>query len=96
MDFFVFKEEAEQPGLGEDPYHREIKRHLATGVINLDKPSGPSSHEVTAWVKRMLGLKKVGHGGTLEARPTRAGDIPPCLEFCPSPSKRPPGLLSRS
>jgi tRNA U55 pseudouridine synthase TruB len=32
----------------------------------VDKPSGPSSHEVVAWVKRMLRLKHAGHGGTLE------------------------------
>jgi tRNA U55 pseudouridine synthase TruB len=36
------------------------------GVVNLDKPSGPSSHEVAAWVKRVLKLQAVGHGGTLE------------------------------
>jgi len=33
----------------------------------LDKPPGPSSHEVTAWVRKILGVKKAGHGGTLEA-----------------------------
>jgi H/ACA ribonucleoprotein complex subunit 4 len=33
----------------------------------LDKPAGPSSHEVAAWVKRILKLEHVGHGGTLEA-----------------------------
>ncbi|MFQ5837140.1 MAG: RNA-guided pseudouridylation complex pseudouridine synthase subunit Cbf5, partial [Candidatus Bathyarchaeia archaeon] len=38
------------------------------GIINLDKPSGPSSHEVTAWVKRILKIEKAGHGGTLEAQ----------------------------
>ncbi|HUW48735.1 MAG TPA: hypothetical protein VMW36_08330 [Patescibacteria group bacterium] len=37
------------------------------GVINLDKQAGPSSHEVAAWVKRILKQDKVGHGGTLEA-----------------------------
>ena len=64
----VFKSEGEagEGNYGEDPWKREINRHLMNGVINLDKPSGPSSHEVAAWVKRMLGLKKVGHGGTLE------------------------------
>jgi H/ACA ribonucleoprotein complex subunit 4 len=36
------------------------------GVLNLDKPAGPSSHEVAAWVKRILKLQGVGHGGTLE------------------------------
>jgi len=75
-DFLRFREdEGGEPRYGEDPLGRPINRHLSLGIINLDKPSGPSSHEVSAWVKRMLGLKKVGHGGTLEAN---AGEIPPC------------------
>lgn len=36
------------------------------GLINVDKPSGPSSHEVVAWIKRMMKLYHAGHGGTLE------------------------------
>lgn len=49
------------------PEERHIRDYVRFGVINLDKPSGPSSHEVTAWVKRILGVEKAGHGGTLEA-----------------------------
>jgi hypothetical protein len=36
------------------PYKRDLKSYISSGVINLDKPSNPSSHEVVAWVKRML------------------------------------------
>lgn len=39
---------------------------LRFGVVVLDKPCGPSSHEVSAWVRKMLGLKKAGHSGTLD------------------------------
>jgi|GEM_PF-1316728 hypothetical protein len=39
---------------------------LDRSLINVDKPRGPSSHEVTAWIGRILNVKKVGHGGTLE------------------------------
>ena len=35
------------------------------GIIVLDKPRGPSSHEVAAWVGKMLGCQ-VGHAGTLD------------------------------
>lgn len=49
------------------PEERPIKDYLRLGIINLDKTSGPSSHEVTAWVKRILNLTHAGHGGTLEA-----------------------------
>ena len=53
---------------GHRPEERPIKEHIKFGIINLDKPSGPSSHEVTAWVKRILKIEKAGHGGTLEAQ----------------------------
>lgn len=36
------------------PLKRDLKQYVSSGVINLDKPSNPSSHEVVAWVKRML------------------------------------------
>jgi len=40
--------------------------HIRCGIIAVDKPSGPSSHEVVAWVKRIMKLEHAGHGGTLE------------------------------
>jgi len=52
---------------GHRPEKRSIQDYIRFGVINLDKPAGPSSHEVTAWVKRLLDIKHAGHGGTLEA-----------------------------
>lgn len=68
-------EEKTDPALGCRPTERPPDQHVRFGLINLDKPSGPSSHEVVAWVKRMLGLKHAGHGGTLET-PKRVGAIP--------------------
>jgi len=59
-------EEETDPALGRPPTKRPLDQHLRFGLINLDKPSGPSSHEVVAWVKRMLRMKHAGHGGTLE------------------------------
>lgn len=55
------------PDYGHDPFQRPIEEHVKFGVVNLDKPPGPSSHEVVAWVKRMLSLERAGHGGTLVA-----------------------------
>ncbi len=49
---------------------------LRHGVINLDKPSNPSSHEVVAWVKRALDVEKTGHSGTLDPKVTG------CLIVC--------------
>lgn len=39
---------------GHTPLRRPLKEYLAYGAINLDKPANPSSHEVVAWIKRML------------------------------------------
>jgi len=60
-------EEETNPRFGYKPYERPVQEYVKFGIINLDKPAGPSSHEVTAWVKRILSLKRAGHGGTLEA-----------------------------
>lgn len=51
---------------GCSPYMRSIEQHLLMGVINLNKPNGPTSHEVTAWVKAILGLQRAGHSGSLD------------------------------
>lgn len=37
-----------------------------SGFILLDKPRGPSSHEATSFIKKLLGAKKCGHAGTLD------------------------------
>jgi H/ACA ribonucleoprotein complex subunit 4 len=49
----------------------------ARGVVNVDKPRGPTSHEVTAWVKRLCGIDKAGHAGTLD--PKVSGVLPVAL-----------------
>ena len=55
---------------GSDPNDRSIKELLESGIVLIDKPSGPTSHQVSAWVKDILGIKKAGHGGTLDPRVT--------------------------
>lgn len=63
---------------GCSPYDRSIRDYIKYGIINLDKPSGPTSHEVVAWVKRILNVNHAGHGGTLDPRVT--GVLPIALE----------------
>lgn len=58
-------EEETDPEYGCPPEKRSLKDRLRFGIINLDKPPGPTSHEVVAWVKRLLLLDRAGHGGTL-------------------------------
>jgi H/ACA ribonucleoprotein complex subunit 4 len=53
---------------------RSIEQLLNYGLIILDKPPGPTSHETVAWTKRLLKLSKVGHSGTLD--PQVSGVLP--------------------
>jgi len=65
--FIVRREDAStSEDYGKIPYERSIKELLRFGIINLDKPPGPTSHEVVAWIKKLLNLRRAGHGGTLE------------------------------
>ena len=66
-ELLVKAEDKTSPKYGCSPEGRQADDYMLHGVVNLDKPSGPSSHEVAAWVKRILKLQAVGHGGTLEA-----------------------------
>lgn len=63
---------------GSTPLKRPLKEYLKYGVINLDKPSNPSSHEVVSWVKKILNVEKTGHSGTLDPKVT--GCLIVCLE----------------
>ena len=66
-DMHVKAEDWTDPNFGHKPEERPTGEYMRYGLVNLDKPAGPSSHEVAAWVKRVLKLSQVGHGGTLEA-----------------------------
>src|SRR5690606_28382923 len=36
------------------------------GVLSVDKPAGPTSHDMVARARRALGTRRVGHTGTLD------------------------------
>jgi len=55
---------------GKSPEQRTIKELLDYGIINLDKPSGPTSHQVSAYLQKILEIKKSGHSGTLDPKVT--------------------------
>ncbi|ESL11388.1 centromere/microtubule binding protein cbf5 [Trypanosoma rangeli SC58] len=57
---------------GWSPLRRPLKEYVKYGMINLDKPSNPSSHEVVSWIKRILKCDKTGHAGTLDPKVTGA------------------------
>ena len=67
-------EEPEDPEHGWKPTERPADAMLEYGLIPLNKPRGPTSHEVVAWVRKMVGVEKAGHSGTLD--PPVSGVLP--------------------
>ncbi|KAJ6749673.1 hypothetical protein OIU85_000320 [Salix viminalis] len=63
---------------GHSPLKRPLADYIRYGVMNLDKPANPSSHEVVAWIKRILRVEKTGHSGTLDPKVT--GNLIVCID----------------
>ena len=70
----VLDEEPTDPKHGWVPSERPVEWMLEYGLVPLDKPRGPTSHEVVAWTKKLLGVDKAGHSGTLD--PPVSGLLP--------------------
>ena len=74
MSSMTKSEEETDSKYGKLPGERSIAELMDTGVVIADKPQGPSSHEVTSWVKKMLDASRAGHSGTLD--PNVSGVLP--------------------
>jgi H/ACA ribonucleoprotein complex subunit 4 len=55
---------------GIKPEERTTKELINYGIINIDKPQGPTSHQVSDFVKTILNINKAGHSGTLDPKVT--------------------------
>jgi len=71
------KRSRSDPKFGCTPDERPVEELINYGIINLNKPSGPTSHQVSAYVQKILGLSKAGHSGTLD--PKVCGVLPVAL-----------------
>ncbi len=59
-----------EPVFGKPPDMRSVEDLLDFGVVVVDKPMGPTSHQVSAWVRDILHARRTGHAGTLDPRVT--------------------------
>ncbi len=57
---------------------QEVKDLIHNGIIIIDKPAGPTSHQVSDFVKKILHIDKAGHSGTLD--PNVTGVLPVALD----------------
>lgn len=73
----IRKEADTNPELGKSPEERSAEEILNYGIINIDKPKGPTSHQVSAYVQKILNINKSGHSGTLD--PGVTGVLPIAL-----------------
>ena len=55
---------------GLKPEKRTTKDIIEYGVVNIDKPSGPCSHQISDYVQKILKINKAGHSGTLDPKVT--------------------------
>ncbi|GEM_PF-2992985 len=63
---FIVKQDCEPGPYGFYPKNRPIDMYINHGIINLDKPQGPTSHSVTQIIRKILKFSgKIGHSGTL-------------------------------
>jgi len=62
----VKKREESSDKWGKRPGERRIDELMQLGVVNLDKPPGPTSHQIAEIVKKILDVDKAGHSGTLD------------------------------
>ena len=65
-DMLVLDTPPVSPIYGSYPDERSVEELLECGLIILDKPKGPTSHQVVSWVKEVLDVEKTGHSGTLD------------------------------
>ncbi|MFC1786497.1 RNA-guided pseudouridylation complex pseudouridine synthase subunit Cbf5 [Halobacteriota archaeon] len=77
-EMLVRAKDKTNPDHGCYPEKRDMKGHINKGLVNIDKPPGPTSHEAVAWIKGILHLSKAGHSGTLD--PNVTGVLPVMLE----------------
>jgi H/ACA ribonucleoprotein complex subunit 4 len=51
---------------GKNPEERSVKELLDYGIVVIDKPKGPTTHQVADYVKKILNIGKCGHSGSLD------------------------------
>lgn len=73
-DILIKREAKTDRKFGCEPDKRPIDILLSYGVINLNKPRGPTSHQVSAYAQKIIGIKRAGHSGTLD--PNVTGVLP--------------------
>src|SRR3989339_2142654 len=74
----VRKEAETDEKYGCNPNDRKTEEIVNYGIVNIDKPKGPTSHQVSDYMQKILHINKAGHSGTLD--PAVTGVLPVALD----------------
>jgi len=94
----IFIKRQAQGMYGQRPEERTPQELIKCGIVNLDKPKGPTSHQVSEYVQNILGITKAGHSGTLDpqvtgVQPVGVGRATRITEFLLTAPKEYVGLM---
>ena len=64
-EILVKTESETNESYGKRPERRTVEELIQYGIVNINKPPGPTSHQVSDYVKKILNIQKAGHSGTL-------------------------------
>ncbi len=97
-DILVRKDVGTSEKFGNYPDKRTVEELINYGIINVDKPSGPTSHQVSAYVQQILGITKAGHAGTLDPKvtgvlPVATGDATKIVQLLLTAGKEYVGIM---
>ena len=78
MNEYTKKQALTDSRFGKHPSERTVAELIEFGCISIDKPPGPTSHQVSDYVQKILGIESAGHGGSLDPQVT--GVLPVTLD----------------
>jgi len=71
MENILIKKHSEtSPDYGCKPEKRTVEQLMQYGIVNINKVQGPTSHQVSDYIKKILSIDKAGHSGTLDPNVT--------------------------
>jgi len=77
-EILIKKDATTNPDQGCIPEERSIPELINYGCVTINKPQGPTSHQISDYVQKILEIKKAGHPGTLD--PNVTGCLPVILK----------------
>jgi H/ACA ribonucleoprotein complex subunit 4 len=94
----IFIKKKAEGTFGKSPAERTPEELMKYGIVNIDKLKGPTSHQISDHVKKILNINKAGHSGTLDpavtgVQPIAFGNATRITEFLLTAPKEYVGIM---